>query len=134
MSTGVDPSVQIPLGIGDQSLRDVPPSKQLQLLLLSPRSEAELRVFVQGQLRETLLLLGRQDWSWSVGSLNVMAGVSDRFAQLAHSVGVAEDSSGSGDSPFSAEIVRARELRKAARKDLNDRRRRAAAAVRGEKS
>ncbi len=112
---GADSQLALPIGLGIQSLKDVPPSTLLQQLFSRHREEAEVLAFVIEQLRETLLLCARQDWSWPVGPLSAMAAVSDAFAQLVQLWGVASTDSTSSELMLSTEILRDRALRKAQR-------------------
>ncbi len=99
------------------ALRGTIPSEPWQQLLRSKASGAELLAYAKDRLVKASLVLGRQDLSWSVESLLVIADVSDRSLTLVQSLAGREESASSpASSGLSDELLRRRELRAAQRK------------------
>ncbi len=95
--------------------RNLPPSAAFQRLLSESPDPVKLLAFARAASEGAHLALGRQDLSWSVESLAVIAGVSDRFSTLVSSLAGTDPAGDGHRSALSSEVLRARAARKADR-------------------
>ncbi len=96
---------------GGLDLRGVPPSKGWQRLLSGNPSSEELRAWLKELLLQGALELGRQDLSWSVGSLLADGAVLDRSLSRLGSQAESQATTG-GLSRLSDELLRDRAIRR----------------------
>ncbi len=119
MQQAAEDSIQASLIVNPREtgldLRGIPPTKEWLQLVREPTDNVALRAFVRDNFQRALLVLGRQDLSWSGESLWLAGAVLDRLLTHIHASADAL-SSLPGPSMLNEEILASRALRREAAK------------------